>query len=132
MNTEQLLKVRYKVIADYPDSKFNEGDILVEQDEKAFNQFTLYRNGKGIGFWNYDFGKYPHLFKKLQWWEEREESDMPEYVKTDEAVYKNYGRGHTLVHLKVVDKEFACDMYLEDLLPATKEEYENQIQKVNQ
>jgi hypothetical protein len=64
MTPEDLLKPRYKVVADYPDSIFKIGGILI-QGEKDLTEAA----------------KYPHLFKKLEWWEEREEKDMPEYLK---------------------------------------------------
>ena len=66
MTPEELMKPRYKVIADYPQSKIKVGDI-----------YTPPVNDEIDSFWN----KYPHLFKQLQWWEERLPEEMPEYVR---------------------------------------------------
>lgn len=73
LSTEQLMKPRYKVIADWPGSRFRIGQILKQDFTTAF------RNDNGIG--NYNVDKYPNLFKELHWWEERDEKDMPEYIK---------------------------------------------------
>jgi hypothetical protein len=60
MTTEELLNPRYKVIAAYPSCPFQVGTILNPVDVKTlcgdFPQFL---------------GYYPHLFKKVDWWEER-------------------------------------------------------------
>jgi len=63
---DDLLRPRYKVIADYPDNEFEVGEIL--PDDVVSNEED-------------EILKYPHLFKKLEWWEERQISEMPEYVK---------------------------------------------------
>jgi hypothetical protein len=63
LSKDELLKVRYKVIADYPKSIHKVGDVLYCDE-----------NGPRMS-------QYPHLFKTLEWWEERAEDDMPEYVK---------------------------------------------------
>ena len=73
-----------------------------------------------------------NIFRKLEWWEYREESEMPEYVKLQEKVFK------------VLDKKFDnrtfghCDTELENRIflhhisywkkpyvPATLEEYQS-------
>lgn len=69
MTIEDLMKLRWKAIADYPHSGHNVGGII------HIDSLPLPRTGAEF------FNKYPHLFKPLQWWEEREEKDMPEYVK---------------------------------------------------
>lgn len=69
----ELMKPRYKVIADYPDSKYKVDEII----ELTWNDPLPNKYGGYQSFYN----KYPHLFKKLQWWEERKEDEMPEYVK---------------------------------------------------
>lgn len=64
MTKKELLKPRYKVIADYPDGIWEVGDIIHD----------------GFKGWQGIAPDYPHLFKPLQWWEERELKDMPEYL----------------------------------------------------
>lgn len=77
MNAE-LLKPRRKVVADYPNSPFRIGDILTLAEapvERWDNNRTGMRH-------NIEVDLYPHLFRKLEWYEERDEKDMPEYVKS--------------------------------------------------
>lgn len=85
MTTEQFLNPRVKVIGDYPNSPFNLSEIL---------PMTIYNNGfycSIYGHYTKDkafFEKYPHLFKILDWWEEREFRDMPEYVKDGDKILR--------------------------------------------
>lgn len=72
MTKEQLLKPRYKVIADYPESIWEVGKIL--------DRDWGWNGDDETGFKNH-ISHYPHLFRKLDWWEDREPGDMPEYVK---------------------------------------------------
>ena len=82
MTKEELLKPRWKVIADFPDSDYKVGDI---EDRN----WTKYVNGEddtdGIVWQISDF---PHLFKQLEWWEERTISQLPDYVKYNNRIYK--------------------------------------------
>ena len=71
-NVAELLKPRFKVIADYPESKFKVGEII----QLTWNDPFPDKYGGYETFYN----KYPHLFKKLEWWEDRKESEMPQYV----------------------------------------------------
>lgn len=128
MTKEELLKPRYKVIADYPGSPYKIGDILFYMKSYSTVSYlptTTYCD-KFIRIENY-----PHIFRKLEWWEEREEQDMPEYVK---YVPKDKV-------LKVADKSEDCRLWHKDnevefrfigsknFLPSTKEEYESQNKK---
>lgn len=112
MTREELLKPRYKVTADYPGSPYHK-DLILE-----FNQQGQPLSEKG---WCRQFDTYPHLFRKLEWWEERGLGEMPEYIKYwdislnfpvdrvcrgDEAPFNSY--------------KFTADNFQ----PATKEEYE--------
>lgn len=118
MSTEEqkiaeLLKPRYKVIADYPGSPFKVNDVLNERngEDKFYN-------------WIHMMESYPHLFRKISWWEDREEKDMPEYLSR-----MIHGRK---VVKKLSGKNFLDDDYMEwqfggynrnDFLPATKLEF---------
>lgn len=83
MSTEELLKPRYKVIADFWNSPFKVGHII-EMTGKS-KRFPL-MGGNNMENWEtwidtdgggancysiIKFESYPHLFKKLEWWEER-------------------------------------------------------------
>lgn len=73
-----LTQPRYLVIADYPSSHYEIGQIIelsVPKDASGWDMVTLANNEEIMP-------KYPHLFRLLHWWEYRDEKDMPEYVKT--------------------------------------------------
>lgn len=74
MTPEQLMQPRYKVIADYPGNKLEVRSILDQGIRDCFNC-------DGIIYHESILKKYPHIFKPLQWWEERKLKEMPEYVK---------------------------------------------------
>lgn len=71
MTQEELLKPRYKQINDWPfmGHKYKIGKIFTFENEVD----------TGI------ISKYPHLFRKLEWWEDREKKDMPKYVKEEDG-----------------------------------------------
>lgn len=68
---EELLAKRVKVIASYPDSNYLIGEIIY------LNDYSVYERKI--------FAPYPHLFRELKWWEERDPSDLPEYLMTSAA-----------------------------------------------
>lgn len=74
MSNEELMKPRYKVIADYPKSLYHVGDIL---NGGWGSEDCIYCDTDGPR-WRH----YPHLFRPLEWWEERKPEDMPQYVKS--------------------------------------------------
>lgn len=133
MTVEDLLKPRYKVIADYPGSNFNIGDIL--------------HNPEYFDKRNSNLNKYPAIFKPLSWWEDRKPEEMPEYVKFTKEymefkkgdVYKTTPRkrtdsnGEFIYFLidgskpnKFIDNKIGVPPNFNQLLPATETEYLNQ------
>lgn len=82
MTPEELMKPRYKVIADYPGCPFKVGQVLEKVKTVSGKWFV-----RGMFYQPDD---YPANFKKMQWWEERKPDDMPEYIKFAHsgAVYK--------------------------------------------
>lgn len=122
MRKEELLKPRYKVIADYPNSIWTVGEILPDFPEPYAKE---------------NFGKYPHLFKPLQWWEERENKDMPEYVchygelfKVQEWHIELAPKVSVFINPKIHSgyADHATDGPLYgDILPATEQEYSDYI-----
>lgn len=66
MTAKDLLKPRFEVIADYPGTTLKVGDILDKQNTKNMCEF---------------YEQYPHLFRKLNWWEHRKIEDMPKKIK---------------------------------------------------
>lgn len=73
----ELMKVRYEVIALWPNCVYHVGKIL---DRDADNLSPFYDS-------------FPHLFKKLQWWDRREEGEMKaiEYIRWNEHQIKFNG-----------------------------------------
>lgn len=68
MTAKQLLTPRYKVISAYPGmgrDGFKVGSVL----EAGRVTDVMYYN------------EYPHIFKPMKWWEERELKDMPKKVQ---------------------------------------------------
>ena len=67
----------------YPGSRFMTGDII----EKNGRDYWSVKADAWLNQTTVD--KFPHLFKPLPWWE-RDESELPEYVKSIETgrVYK--------------------------------------------
>lgn len=66
MTPEKLLKPRYKVIADYPSNPRSVGFVFELVHEQSIGVFD----------------NYPHLFKKLAWYEERIwGAEFPFYLK---------------------------------------------------
>lgn len=124
MTTEELLNPRYKVIAPYPNSKYRMGEIINYTDQSGsvtsdtFCQF---------------YDKYPHLFKKPEWWEERDEKDLPEYIWIEGKVIKvkKWIIGQKSVWLNVQYPEPSFTMgskFYPTVSPATLEEYEQYLQ----
>ena len=77
MTAATLLRPRFEVIADYPNPKnhpyFEVGEFVDTITEEDIEYFT----------------KYPHLFRKMSWWENRDVKDMPMYVMHhDKTIYK--------------------------------------------
>ncbi len=81
MTVEDLMKPRYKVIAVFPRCWHSIGKILNADKDGYFE------------IWQDEFmdihyiDAFPHLFRKLEWYEERAIEDMPEYVK----LFYDYG-----------------------------------------
>ena len=111
MTPEQLLQPRYLVIADYPSSNNEVGDTI-DYPTKEMCAF---------------FDKYPHLFRRLEWWEHRKPEDMSRYVKFQEKVYKviRYRKPNII---RIIDDNWKTEIWQEIgepyWLPATAEEYE--------
>lgn len=65
MTAKELLNPRFEVIADYPNSNFKIGQVIECTD--IFEE----------GFPSSWFLPYPHLFRKMNWWECRTKEQMP-------------------------------------------------------
>jgi hypothetical protein len=143
MTPEELMKPRYKVIADYIHSPYTAG-MLVENSysEKRKDRdnvsWFITQTSCNDGFTgnatvrNYfpeqRLKELPHLFKLLGWWEDRKIEDMPEYATWQQG----FGTENKVVKFKLLpDNTISIDncpmtasMWLPYLLPATQQEYE--------
>jgi hypothetical protein len=138
MTPTQLLMPRYKVVAPDTSGRWKVGDIYTFVREVGQSQ-DEYKNqdGKEIIF-NF-FSVFPHLFRRMEWHEERELSDMPEYIKQSKGngVYrcKWLVINNTIcAHIKDLDPVTRGAGWSEkpiysmsDFLPATPEEYQDYI-----
>jgi len=122
LSPSELLKNRFVFFADYPFSEALEiNDVLTE------TEFGFKNNRTGVVHLNIEFDKYPHIFKLLEWWEDRELSDMPDWVID---IYGNYDIRKVLFHFSInltdgliVDpKRFCTDecpaLFYRDFIPA--------------
>lgn len=80
---EDLLKPRYLVIADYPDSPFDVNEILYQSTGAGKHNKDYWTLKRG-GLYNIHCKQYTKIFRELRWYENREISEMPEYVKVVE------------------------------------------------
>jgi hypothetical protein len=109
---EELLKPRYKVIADYPESPFKIGRIY---------DYGEALPGPGLS----SFEPYPHLFRKLEWWEDRKPEEIPKYYNypAKGGIYKTQflpQGGVVMLDFKPTE---TVSCRLEHCLPATEEQY---------
>lgn len=83
-SVEELLRPRYEVTNDYPNSKFDIGTILIRDAIiENWTHDTTEGAYKMCGLKEDAIVKYPHLFRKLEWWEYLKDDDLPEYVKDE-------------------------------------------------
>lgn len=124
MTAEQLLKKRYKVIADWPkNDDCNVGDILELSAEYGGEQ--LYRFGEAQSLWSVsDFKQYPHLFKELQWWEDRKPEDMPGYVTWSHG-HSSFGKIEKASYVFGDGTPRVNGLNIDCFLPATESDWEN-------
>lgn len=131
-SVEELMKPRYKVVADYPGMPFLSDQIIEREGTNGTDDYYHPFNNKNICL-----NRYPNLFKKLEWWEERKQEEMPEYVK-----FAADGMVKRITHWDM-ETSSPWFMYLEGdnrpyspgglslenthWLPATEEEYNNYI-----
>lgn len=121
---EDLMIPRYKVIAGYPGAFAIVESVL---DEDVIINYLLQHD-------EYDINKYPHLFKKLQWWEERTIREMPMNVKVIQFNISTQLPLNSIHKVNVwqdlpyrVAFILGKEVHVRDLEPATEEQYNNYI-----
>lgn len=133
MTKEELKQQRYKVIADYPNSRLQIGDILVKYMFKSstLGTYTYTTNLEsplqGICCKPEWVEVYPYLFYKMRWWEDRKTQEMPEYVKQCNGndvykVHKHFDHQDEIGWCFVAEYDMVS-RYYKRYLPATEAEY---------
>lgn len=133
MSVRELLKPRYEVIADYPESGFSVGDIL-KWDENGIGW-----KAEGCDdFYEFGIHKYPHLFRRLEWWEHRKDEDLPKYIRFIKD-YMDYKKGSLykveswgeITGIRLEGKKYG--LYRKQaiwcMLPASEKEYQKSANK---
>jgi hypothetical protein len=136
MTVEQLMQPRVKVTTDWPGRRdFEVGQILTL--DKVFDNgspMIEIADCQSTRIYVKEFFEmFPLQFRFLEWWEERDEKDMPGYVKDEYGVYKVMNNWYDL------DSDDCCSahtfrdnkFYAKDVIPATEQEYNDYINKVN-
>jgi hypothetical protein len=78
---EELMRLRYKVIADFPGCSYEVDTVLyVDQSGELYSPTAGYSRTV-TKVMQCDAEKYPAYIQPLPWWSDREVSDMPEYVR---------------------------------------------------
>lgn len=130
MSTEELLFPRYKVIAIWPGmhlEPFALHQVVTlqphkEEDTEGFIYIPYKHKPKNF-MWESFFTLFPHLFKKLEWWEGRKPDEMPEYVKYNDGIYK-VEKPLTIISGYIYTEGEVIEAPLKQTLPATLAEYE--------
>jgi hypothetical protein len=71
MKAEELLKPRFELIEDFPDNHYGEVGTILDRD------WAKYPNDDETQKAIWRISDFPHLFRKLNWWEHRKVEDMP-------------------------------------------------------
>jgi len=129
MTNEQLLSPRYEVVAEDTSKTFKQGDVFQFEKIYPYSGYSCEFNGRIVAPAFFD--KFPHLFKKLSWYERRPPDNMPEYVlwaeSTDQEVSKvtEWDNKHSGMYARIdgglVHPGTSC------LMPATIQDYETFI-----
>lgn len=78
MTAQELMVPRFKVIADYPYCPVKVNEQLENVTESLY---VISKVGENENIWHLsEIEKFPHIFKKLNWWESRKPEDMPKQV----------------------------------------------------
>ena len=131
MNPDQLLEPRYIIKNDYPGCPYEIGSILhVDHEGELYSKECGYSQ-TAVRIMQHEADRFTHLIGKLHWWEGRSTEDLTEWVKNASGevfmCHKIHPKGgKVLIENLFVDQHYS---YLEELLPATHEEYENYIKQ---
>jgi hypothetical protein len=139
MTPKQLTTTRYIVTAPWPGCEFEPGNILTRKMDGWY--FGVNRRAEIKGFAEWEIEKCTANFRRLQWWEFRELSELPEYLKWGNNVVKitewcresgkYYGFKYVAPSLKD-GKLYSADVFgfTLHMFPATLEEYNEYLSRI--
>lgn len=76
MEAKELLKPRFELIAEFPNNHYGKVGTILDRD------WAKYPNDDETEKAIWRISDFPHLFRKLNWWEHRKESEMPKKLKS--------------------------------------------------
>jgi len=74
MTAEELMKPRFEIVADFPDNHFGKVGTILDRN------WSKYPNDDETQEPIWKLSDFPHLFRKLNWWEYRTLEQMPKKV----------------------------------------------------
>jgi len=80
MEVIELMMPRFEVIAEYPKCEFTTGQVLVRIKYATLDVYHSDEDACVGGMELSELEKYPHLFRKMDWWERRSIDEMPKKV----------------------------------------------------
>jgi len=80
MTAKELMQPRFEVIETYPKSKFKKGDILERIPNATNDWYNADKSLINADILLEEIEQYPHLFRKMNWWEKRTAEQMPKRV----------------------------------------------------
>jgi len=119
---DKLLQPRYLVIALWP---FSNPKIALRDIFKYDSERDVLYSNKGEVLLNEIPDMYPHLFRKLSWWEMRSVEEMPEYLKTkhdgvvSKVVVYDFDTNTIFIEAPNGSYQFSLKAYLSIRIPAT-------------
>lgn len=125
MTPEELLKPRYKVIADYPGCSCEVGTILIPDESGELMNKKAGYSWSVTRVLEKDVKKFSHLVQKLEWFQERKPEEMPEYVKSipEKKGYYEVKKVKQRDGVFIEFDEKFTEWRVDHCLPATLEEY---------
>jgi len=80
MTAKELMQSRFEVIETYPKSNFKKGDILERIPNATNDWYNADKSLINADILLEEIVQYPHLFRKMNWWEKRTAEQMPKKV----------------------------------------------------
>ena len=132
---------RVEVIAYYPHSPYNIGEILsfIDHIENG-SVFDLYSSitQDDVCIYAAEVDKSPAIFKKLKWWEHIKDTDLPQYLhglngrmfKLLPAEFDNRIFGHSDIEMELRIFWYSVKYLNINIIPATKDEYDVYVTKL--